>query len=434
MSVAKTTFIPHHTNNHWPLALRHRTLVYVSSVLIAIKLLAIVAFALTPNIAKLSTITDGRMLQLTNQARTEVGLTPLTHNNALFQAAKQKGEDMLKHQYFAHISPSGVTPWFWMKQTGYTYQVAGENLAIDFLDSEDVVAAWLASPTHKANLLHKDYTETGIAVVSGEFQGGTSIIVVHMFGKPLGEATQASPAPEEDTLAPPPVATPVPEPVVTPVPLPAAPRTPRITLVHSPSDEHDEAVFAVEGDKLHSVILLIGNQERFITTLPETGSLNISIASNQLPPGTLIAKAFTRNTNGVESEVSAAISFTNPKPSPAPAREYTFALAPAFDQQQVALVGGSSSNVWQLLSLRAPITIDNQTVQIAPTFTLQENEAARSFAATIANVSRNTTLLVIIAITLLLLLAVVIRINIQHPALIMHTSIVIFLAGILLFT
>src|SRR3989344_7522607 len=200
MGVAKVCFIPSPENNHWPLALRHHSLAYVSVLLILTKVATIVALALAPNTADLSTITQDRMVQLTNQARKEAGLPALSINSKLGQAAALKGQDMLASAYFAHISPSGVTPWFWMKKTGYEYTVAGENLAIDFGEAEDVVSAWLHSPSHKANLLNKEYTETGIAVVSGEFQGGTSTIVVHMFGKALHAAEATGERQEEQIL------------------------------------------------------------------------------------------------------------------------------------------------------------------------------------------------------------------------------------------
>lgn len=260
MGVAKVTFIPHHKNNHWPLALRHRTLAYTSSFLIVAKIIAICAVALTPNTAELSTITEASILQLTNNARTEAGLTPLVTSSALSQAAKLKGEDMLKHQYFAHISPSGITPWFWMKKTNYQYQIAGENLAIDFLDAEDVVAAWIASPTHKENMLHADYTETGMAVVSGNFQGGTSVIIVHMFGKPL-VATPQEAAPEKAPEQAPellPAQEPIPVPSVAPAVVPVAPpstpipspvATPVNVLALSPAFDQQQVALVTPSNK-----------------------------------------------------------------------------------------------------------------------------------------------------------------------------------------
>src|SRR5258708_5573544 len=157
---AKVCFIPHPTNNHHPLALRHRSLTAISILLIIAKILAISIIALTPSEATLSTITTNRIIQLTNIEREHQGLKALVTTSALTHAAELKAQDMLKNQYFAHISPTGVTPWHWMEQSGYTYEVAGENLAIDFTQAEDVVSAWLASPTHKANMLRPDYTET----------------------------------------------------------------------------------------------------------------------------------------------------------------------------------------------------------------------------------------------------------------------------------
>lgn len=224
MAGAKSYFIPHEGNGHWPHLLAHHHLAAVSALLIFLKVAAVGIVALTPTAAHLSTITTNRIIQLTNDERKKVGASALTVNAKLLQAAEKKGKDMLANQYFAHISPSGVTPWFWIKQTGYSYSVAGENLAIDFVDAEHVVTAWLNSPSHKENMLNKDYTETGVAVVSGTFQGGNSIVVVHMFGLPLG-----TPAP-----------TPITTPLITPSPVPAVAAakttpTPTILIIPTPA-------------------------------------------------------------------------------------------------------------------------------------------------------------------------------------------------------
>jgi uncharacterized protein YkwD len=207
--------IPKPDNNFKPLALRHKPLALLSALLILTKVVTVATVGLIPSQAELSTITVDRIIQLTNAERTKAGLAPLSSNSKLMAAAKEKGGHMLQEEYFAHISPSGVTPWYWINKHGYSYQVAGENLAIDFSRAEDVVAAWMASPSHKANILHKDYVETGVAVVSGSFQGGTSVIIVHMFGKP----TQAHVAAEVTSPGPTP-----PAPVSAPMPEPSPPR------------------------------------------------------------------------------------------------------------------------------------------------------------------------------------------------------------------
>src|SRR6185436_16880757 len=85
-------------------------------------------------------------------------------------------------------------PWYWFKQAGYVYKYAGENLAVGFVDSKTVYDAWFNSPSHKANLLNKNYTQVGTAIVSGF--DGNSIVVVQEFGRPLATTVASNPKPE----------------------------------------------------------------------------------------------------------------------------------------------------------------------------------------------------------------------------------------------
>lgn len=279
MAGAKSYIIPHVHNGHWPYLLRHHHLAKVSALLIALKVFALVIVAITPNTAYLSTITTSRIVQLANEERSKIGAAPLAVNARLSEAAQQKGKDMLVNQYFAHISPSGVTPWFWMKQAGYSYSIAGENLAVDFLDAEDVITAWFNSPSHKANMLSREYTETGVAIVSGQFQGGESMIVVHMFGLPLSVAAPSpvSPPTPSPTIAPT-VAAAVTTPLVTPHPTstPAATPTTETTnampppLILSPTFDRDQnapspSFVAVQDPLLMSVPSTISSLSRTAT-------------------------------------------------------------------------------------------------------------------------------------------------------------------------
>jgi len=72
------------------------------------------------------------VLSLTNEKRKAAGLPELKLDPVLSQAAKNKGEDMLAKDYWAHISPDGVEPWKFFLDAGYQYRYAGENLARDF--------------------------------------------------------------------------------------------------------------------------------------------------------------------------------------------------------------------------------------------------------------------------------------------------------------
>ena len=98
---------------------------------------------------------SSEIITLHNNARANQGLDALQSNGLLSQAAQAKANDMLAHDYFAHTSPSGQTPWQWITNTGYDYEYAGENLAIDFYTAQSLQEAWMNSPTHRANIMNK---------------------------------------------------------------------------------------------------------------------------------------------------------------------------------------------------------------------------------------------------------------------------------------
>lgn len=135
-----------------------------------------------------SNITVSQVVDQTNQERQKIGLEPLSYNKKLSDAALAKGQDMFNDQYWAHTAPDGTEPWYFIKQTKYNYIVAGENLARDFSSTPDMVTAWMASPTHKANILNPKYQEIGIAVIDGILEGYETTLVVQMFGtQPNGQ-------------------------------------------------------------------------------------------------------------------------------------------------------------------------------------------------------------------------------------------------------
>jgi hypothetical protein len=136
-------------------------------------------------IAIAAEITARKMIELTNESREKSELPPLTINGKLTAAAEAKADDMFRFQYFDHNSPSGVTPWHWIKSAGYDYIYAGENLAIDFVTAEGTHMALMRSITHRDNILKPNYTEIGIAVKRGIFNGNESIIIVEEFGAPM---------------------------------------------------------------------------------------------------------------------------------------------------------------------------------------------------------------------------------------------------------
>lgn len=193
---------PHHTNNHRPRLLHPAGF----AVMIAFALFFHSGLELVkirpPQglvLGYSSSITATQVIDLTNAQRVQSGLPPLTHNSQLSQAAAAKARDMFQDDYWAHISPTGTTPWQFIRSTGYKYTVAGENLARDFELTDTMVGAWMDSPTHKANIVHPKYTETGVAVVNGTLEGIETTLVVQMFGLPVQPATELA---TESTASP----------------------------------------------------------------------------------------------------------------------------------------------------------------------------------------------------------------------------------------
>ncbi|MEK7153969.1 MAG: CAP domain-containing protein [Patescibacteria group bacterium] len=120
----------------------------------------------------------------TNAFREFLGLGDLKENSVLDQAASQKLQNMISSQYFAHTSPTGVSPWYWIEVNKYGYVYAGENLAIGFLTAKDTVDAWGNSPTHRANLANPNFKEMGVAVAPAKIQNSEGFLVVQLFGTP----------------------------------------------------------------------------------------------------------------------------------------------------------------------------------------------------------------------------------------------------------
>ncbi|MDP1779941.1 MAG: CAP domain-containing protein [Anaerolineales bacterium] len=131
-----------------------------------------------------SSVTIDEVVRATNNERLGAGLKPLAYNEKLADAARRKAANMLSENYWAHNSPSGKSPWVWFNDAGYTYVFAGENLAKDFGDTSRLMSAWMASLTHKENIINPKYSEIGIAVVPGSLQGSDTVLIVQFFGTP----------------------------------------------------------------------------------------------------------------------------------------------------------------------------------------------------------------------------------------------------------
>lgn len=171
----------------------------VAIVIFAELLYFVSSFSITANIA---TVFVGMLDELTNNERVINNLPELKVSPILNQSAQLKAEDMASKGYFAHTSPEGLTPWYWLDLVGYKYNYAGENLAVNFSNTEDVTAAWMNSPTHRANIVKFAYTEVGSGVATGTYKGKEAVFVVQEYANPKPvkiesiEATTSSSTPE----------------------------------------------------------------------------------------------------------------------------------------------------------------------------------------------------------------------------------------------
>ena len=236
---AKHWFIPHVGNDHKPHALRPVALRAYAYILITAKVLsAVFLFAAYPNQAHFAAYTSSTVIALTNQSRADAKVAALKENSLLAQAAQRKAKDILARNYFSHTTPDGKRFWTWIDGAGYSYTLAGENLAIDFTTPESAHAALLASPTHKANILNARYKEIGVAVVTGQMDGQETTVLVEMFG---------TPAPQKTTVAK--VTTPKKTTTTQPTTKPATPTKPTTTTKPAVPVTPTPAVQAAETPK-----------------------------------------------------------------------------------------------------------------------------------------------------------------------------------------
>ena len=176
-------FTPKESNNHRAKILHHTNLFLTIALLLFTSFFAQRLKVSFPSVLGVKAdISSQELLILTNKERQNSGAAPLYFNEKLSEAAVKKADDMFEYDYWAHNSPSGKTPWVFIKSSGYKYVYAGENLAKGFSNAEDVVKAWMASPDHKANMLSSNYQDVGFAVKVGELNGEETVLIVEELG------------------------------------------------------------------------------------------------------------------------------------------------------------------------------------------------------------------------------------------------------------
>lgn len=101
--------------------------------------------------------------QLSVQRATNGIVRPLLHSPQLQAAAAAQAEYMLRTGNFGHTGPAGSTPRQRAERAGYRACLTAENVARGQPDVSSVIAAWMNSSGHRANILNPQVTQFGFA-------------------------------------------------------------------------------------------------------------------------------------------------------------------------------------------------------------------------------------------------------------------------------
>jgi uncharacterized protein YkwD len=150
------------------------------------RLLVLLAVLAAPAFA--SDITRESVVAAMNEQRARMTLPPLREDARLEAAAEDRMRDMEDQGYWAHEAPDGRSPFFWLRPRGYFFRAAGENLATGYESMELLIAGWMESEGHRANILSADYADCGVAVIDGgttRRAAGRSVVVLFGSASPL---------------------------------------------------------------------------------------------------------------------------------------------------------------------------------------------------------------------------------------------------------
>ncbi|MBC8026054.1 MAG: CAP domain-containing protein [Steroidobacteraceae bacterium] len=132
-----------------------------------------------------------RVVDLVNAARSKgrrcgserfAPAPPLSASRQLTAAAADHARDMARRNYFDHRGRDGSQPKERVLRAGYEPRLSGENIAFGPESAEEVVAGWLDSPGHCANIMEPKFEHIGVSLATGKKRG--RIYWVQTFGAP----------------------------------------------------------------------------------------------------------------------------------------------------------------------------------------------------------------------------------------------------------
>jgi uncharacterized protein YkwD len=135
---------------------------------------------------------NARVVELVNVARSKsrrcgyerfAAAPALGISKRLNEAATDHARDMARRKFFEHRGSDGSQPKDRVRHAGYKSRLTGENIAYGPESAEEVVAGWLASPGHCANIMEPRFEEIGVGFATGRKRG--EIYWVQDFGAPF---------------------------------------------------------------------------------------------------------------------------------------------------------------------------------------------------------------------------------------------------------
>jgi hypothetical protein len=121
---------------------------------------------------------------LINAERDARGLSVLSLNEKLQKAAKAKAYSVALSGRLEHTSSLNGELWKPLKDAGYSYALVGENLGVNIADPTALVSEWMASPSHRANILNPEFEDVAVAVQRANFLGDSADYIVLYTAKP----------------------------------------------------------------------------------------------------------------------------------------------------------------------------------------------------------------------------------------------------------
>jgi uncharacterized protein YkwD len=107
--------------------------------------------------------TSNDAIAITNQERANAGLAPLSANGSLNTAAAVHSADQAARNQMTHTGSNGSNAGDRIRAAGYQPSTWGENVAAGYSSASSVVAGWMGSSGHRANILNPAFTQIGVA-------------------------------------------------------------------------------------------------------------------------------------------------------------------------------------------------------------------------------------------------------------------------------